>query len=165
MRKTALLLAALLVVCTACGETATGVDTTAPALESTEPSETTIAPDDPLLPHKTFGGQTINFLVIDQSHNANNYSQEIYAEEENGDALNDAVYRRNELLKEKYNIKIDPNTITENTNLQEDLGADSLDLVEIIMEFETKFGLEIPDEDILKFKTIGDAVKYIEAHK
>ncbi|MBR5553004.1 MAG: acyl carrier protein [Clostridia bacterium] len=62
-------------------------------------------------------------------------------------------------------LKIDPNTITENTNLQEDLGADSLDLVEIIMEFETKFGLEIPDEDILKFKTIGDAVKYIEAHK
>ena len=62
-------------------------------------------------------------------------------------------------------LKIDPNTITENTNLQEDLGADALDLVEIIMEFETKFGLEIPDEDILKFKTIGDAVKYIEAHK
>ena len=62
-------------------------------------------------------------------------------------------------------LKIDPNTITENTKLQEDLGADSLDLVEIIMEFETKFGLEIPDEDILKFKTIGDAVKYIEAHK
>ena len=62
-------------------------------------------------------------------------------------------------------LKIDPNTITENTNLQEDLGADSLDLVEIIMEFETKFGLEIPDEDILKFKTIGDAIKYIEAHQ
>ena len=62
-------------------------------------------------------------------------------------------------------LKIDPNTITENTNLQVDLGADSLDLVEIIMEFETKFGLENPDEDILKFKTIGDAVKYIEAHK
>lgn len=62
-------------------------------------------------------------------------------------------------------LKIDPNTITENTNLQEDLGADSLDLVEIIMEFETKFGLEIPDEDILKLKTIGDAIKYIEAHQ
>ena len=62
-------------------------------------------------------------------------------------------------------LKVDPNTITENTNLLEDLGADSLDLVEIIMEFETKFGLEIPDEDILKFKTIGDAIEYIEAHK
>ena len=62
-------------------------------------------------------------------------------------------------------LKIDPSTITESTNLQEDLGADSLDLVEIIMEFETKFGLEIPDEDILKFKTIGDAIEYIEAHK
>ena len=62
-------------------------------------------------------------------------------------------------------LKIDPNTITENTNLQEDLGADSLDLVEIIMEIETKFGLEIPDEDILKLKTIGDAIEYIEARK
>ena len=62
-------------------------------------------------------------------------------------------------------LKIDPSTITENTNLQQDLGADSLDLVEIIMEFETKFSLEIPDEDILKFKTIGDAIKYIEAHQ
>ncbi len=62
-------------------------------------------------------------------------------------------------------LKIDPDTINENTNLLEDLGADSLDLVEIIMEFETKFGLEIPDEDILKFKTIGDAIEYIEAHK
>ncbi len=62
-------------------------------------------------------------------------------------------------------LKIDPNTITLETNLQEDLGADSLDLVEIIMEFETKFGLKIPDEDILKLKTIGDAIEYIEAHK
>ncbi len=62
-------------------------------------------------------------------------------------------------------LKIDPNTITLETNLQEDLGADSLDLVEIIMEFETKFGIEIPDEDILKLKTIGDAIEYIEAHK
>lgn len=62
-------------------------------------------------------------------------------------------------------LKIDPNTITETTNLQEDLGADSLDLVEIIMEFETKFGIEIPDEDILKLKTIGDAIEYIEARK
>lgn len=62
-------------------------------------------------------------------------------------------------------LKVDPDTITVNTNLQEDLGADSLDLVEIIMEFETKFGLEIPDEDILKLKTIGDAIEYIEARK
>ena len=62
-------------------------------------------------------------------------------------------------------LGVDPEKVTTDAKFIEDLGADSLDLVEIIMEFETKFGLEIPDEDILKFKTIGDAVKYIEAHK
>ncbi len=62
-------------------------------------------------------------------------------------------------------LKIDPAKITESTNIQEDLGADSLDIVEIIMDFENEFGLSIPDEDIMKLKTIGDAIKYIEAHK
>jgi acyl carrier protein len=62
-------------------------------------------------------------------------------------------------------LKIDPAKITETTNIQEDLGADSLDIVEIIMDFENEFGISIPDEDIIKLKTIGDAIKYIEAHK
>lgn len=62
-------------------------------------------------------------------------------------------------------LKVDPATITEQTNLQEDLGADSLDLVEIVMEMETEFGISIPDSDITKVKTIADAIKYIEAHK
>jgi acyl carrier protein len=62
-------------------------------------------------------------------------------------------------------LKIDPAKITESTNLQEDLGADSLDLVEIIMEIENKFGIEIPDEDIFGLKTINSVVSYIEAKK
>ncbi len=62
-------------------------------------------------------------------------------------------------------LKIDPAKITETTNLQEDLGADSLDLVEIIMEIETKFGIEIPDEDIFGLKTMNDVISYIEAKK
>lgn len=62
-------------------------------------------------------------------------------------------------------LKIDPAKITETTNLQEDLGADSLDLVEIIMEIENKFGIEIPDEDIFDLKTIDNVVSYIEAKK
>ena len=48
---------------------------------------------------------------------------------------------------------------------REDLEADSLDLVELIMAFEDKFGAEISDEDAQKITTIGEAVKYIDAHK
>ena len=62
-------------------------------------------------------------------------------------------------------LKIDPAKITETTNLQEDLGADSLDLVEIIMEIATKFGIEIPDEDIFALKTMNDVISYIESKK
>ncbi len=43
-----------------------------------------------------------------------------------------------------------------------DLGADSLDTVELIMEFENKFGIQIPDEDAEKIATVGDAISYIE---
>ncbi|MFC1504545.1 acyl carrier protein [Spirochaetota bacterium] len=45
-----------------------------------------------------------------------------------------------------------------------DLGADSLDAVELIMAFEEEFGIEIPDEDAEKIKSVGDAVKYIDEH-
>ena len=45
-----------------------------------------------------------------------------------------------------------------------DLGADSLDTVELVMEFEDEFDLNIPDEDAEKIQTVGDAIKYIEAH-
>ena len=54
--------------------------------------------------------------------------------------------------------------ITEETSFVSDLGADSLDVVELLMEFEEKFDLSIPDEDAEKIQTIGDAVKYIEEH-
>jgi len=51
--------------------------------------------------------------------------------------------------------------ITENSSFVDDLGADSLDIVELIMAFEEEFDIEIPDEDAEKMKTIGDAVKYL----
>ena len=54
--------------------------------------------------------------------------------------------------------------ITENSNFIDDLGADSLDIYELIMAFEDEFGIEIPDKDAEKIKTVGDAVKYIEEH-
>ncbi len=47
----------------------------------------------------------------------------------------------------------------------EDLGADSLDLVELVMAMEEEFGIEIPDEDAEKIRTVGDAVSYVEKNK
>ena len=60
-------------------------------------------------------------------------------------------------------LKVNPSDINEDTNIQEDLSADSLDVVEIVMSLEKEFGIEIPDEDIIKLKTIRDAMNYIEA--
>tara|TARA_B100002051_G_C16442842_1_gene489812 strand:+ start:347 stop:622 length:276 start_codon:yes stop_codon:yes gene_type:complete len=54
--------------------------------------------------------------------------------------------------------------ITESASFMDDLGADSLDTVELIMELEEEFGLEIPDEEAEKLATVGDAVKYIESN-
>ncbi len=55
--------------------------------------------------------------------------------------------------------------ITLDSSLVTDLAVDSLDLVELVMEFEEAFGITIPDEDYEKIKSIGDAVKYIEEKK
>jgi acyl carrier protein len=54
--------------------------------------------------------------------------------------------------------------VNEQTSFINDLGADSLDTVELVMEFEDEFDLNIPDEDAEKIQTVGDAIKYIENH-
>ncbi|HPV88090.1 MAG TPA: acyl carrier protein [Bacteroidales bacterium] len=56
----------------------------------------------------------------------------------------------------------DENEVTPTANFTNDLGADSLDTVELIMEFEEVFGINIPDEAAEKISTVGDAIKYIE---
>lgn len=56
----------------------------------------------------------------------------------------------------------DVNILTEKTSFQEDLGADSLDLFEMVMAFEEEFGNEIPSEDLEQLTTIGAVVKYLE---
>jgi len=58
-------------------------------------------------------------------------------------------------------LGVDENKITENSSFVDDLGADSLDIVELIMAFEEEFDIEIPDEDAEKMKTVGDAIKYL----
>lgn len=59
----------------------------------------------------------------------------------------------------------DVEELTEATSFSEDLNADSLDLFEMVMELEDKFGVKIPTEDLENIKTIGDVKEYIEEHK
>ena len=63
------------------------------------------------------------------------------------------------------NVDVDKDKITEDTNFMDDLDADSIDLVEFILQLEDEFGAEIPDDEAEKIKTIGDAVSYIKAHQ
>ena len=59
-------------------------------------------------------------------------------------------------------LVIDESEVTNDSNFMSDLGADSLDTVELIMEFEKEFDLQIPDDDAEKITTVGEAIKYIE---
>ena len=62
-------------------------------------------------------------------------------------------------------LGVDENEVVSEANFTNDLGADSLDTVELIMEFEEEFGIEIPDDDAEKITTVGSAVEYIEKHQ
>ncbi|GAI75243.1 unnamed protein product [marine sediment metagenome] len=57
---------------------------------------------------------------------------------------------------------IDKSKITENSSFLDDLGLDSLDIIELIMEFEEGFDLEIPDKEAEKMKTVGDVIRYLD---
>lgn len=62
-------------------------------------------------------------------------------------------------------LGVDESKITLEASFKEDLGADSLDVVELVMELEDEFDLEISDEDAEKITSVGEVVKYIESHK
>ena len=62
-------------------------------------------------------------------------------------------------------LGVDEKEVTPEANFTNDLGADSLDTVELIMEFEKEFGISIPDDQAEKIATVGDAIKYIEENK
>jgi acyl carrier protein len=60
---------------------------------------------------------------------------------------------------------VEEEKVTPEASFVEDLGADSLDTVELVMAFEEEFGIEIPDEDAEKLQTVGDAISYIQEHQ
>ena len=59
-------------------------------------------------------------------------------------------------------LGVNPEQVTDTASFIEDLGADSLDTVELVMAFEEEFGVEVPDEDAEKLQTVGNVVDYIE---
>ena len=61
-------------------------------------------------------------------------------------------------------LSVDADEVTLEASFVDDLGADSLDVVELIMGLETEFDIEIPDEDAEKMSSVGDAVEYIKSH-
>ena len=66
------------------------------------------------------------------------------------------------ILSGQFDVEED--SITPETNLADDLGADSLDVVDLLMSIEDEFEVEIPDEDVENIKTVGALVEYIESH-
>ncbi len=75
----------------------------------------------------------------------------------------DTEQRIRAIIVEK--LGVDEGDITRTASFTNDLGADSLDTVELIMEFEKEFDLTIPDEDAEKIGTVGDAVDYVDSKK
>ena len=76
--------------------------------------------------------------------------------------MSDIAQRVKAIIVDK--LSVDENEVTPAAEFTKDLGADSLDTVELIMDFEKEFGATIPDEEAEKIKTVGDAIAYLEAH-
>ena len=76
--------------------------------------------------------------------------------------MSDTLTKIKDIIIDK--LGVDENKIASNAHFIEDLGADSLDTVELIMQFEEDFGLEIPDEDAEKIMTVNQAYEYIKKH-
>ena len=77
--------------------------------------------------------------------------------------MSDVAERVKKIVVE--HLGVDESKVEDNASFIDDLGADSLDTVELVMAFEEEFGVEIPDDAAEKITTVGDATKYIEEHK
>ena len=76
--------------------------------------------------------------------------------------MSDTAERVKKIVVEHLNV--DAEKVTENASFIEDLGADSLDTVELVMAFEEEFGIEIPDDAAEKIQTVGDAIGFIKSN-
>ena len=76
--------------------------------------------------------------------------------------MSDIEKRVKEIIVDK--LTVDDNEVTPTAEFSKDLGADSLDTVALIMEFEKEFDITIPDAEAEKISTVGDAISYIEEH-
>jgi acyl carrier protein len=72
----------------------------------------------------------------------------------------DLETRIKEIIADQLGVEIEK--LKEDANFVQDLGADSLDVVELVMAFEEEFGIEIPDEDAEKIRTVGDVINYLK---
>ncbi|MEJ2546966.1 MAG: acyl carrier protein [Gemmatimonadota bacterium] len=77
--------------------------------------------------------------------------------------MSDAAAKVKEIIANELGVEIEK--VTDTASFVEDLGADSLDTVELVMAFEEEFSVEIPDEDAEKMQTVGDAIRYLAEHQ
>jgi acyl carrier protein len=75
-------------------------------------------------------------------------------------AMSDTADRVREIIANELGVELEK--VTDEASFVEDLGADSLDTVELVMAFEEEFGVEIPDEDAEQMQTVGHAIKYLQ---
>ena len=77
--------------------------------------------------------------------------------------MQDIFERMQKIIADQFSV--DPDEITTETSFEADLGADSVDLVELVMAMEEEFDIEIPSDDLENMSTVGDVIEYIESHK
>ncbi len=74
--------------------------------------------------------------------------------------MSDTAAKVREIIANELGVEIEK--VTDDASFVEDLGADSLDTVELVMAFEEEFSIEIPDEDAEKMQSVGDAIRYLQ---
>src|SRR5213075_2373982 len=94
--------------------------------------------------------------------NEHGISQHASAKEPRDIPMSDVAQRVKKIVVEHLGVEADK--VTDNASFIDDLGADSLDTVELVMAFEEEFGCEIPDDAAEQIQTVGDAVKFLEKH-